>query len=190
MSGAALSVCVFCSSSVRLPGHYLRLARQVGAGIADRGWNLVSGGEHVSMMGAVAAAARAGGAHTLGVVPRVLLPRADRDSDELVVTETMSERKAAMLGGAHALLTLPGGLGTCEELFEAWTARLLGVHTKPIVVLDVDGYFTGLLAWLERAHDSGFVSRSSLAAVVRASTVAEALDACAAAALPVEAEPA
>lgn len=141
-----LSIGLFCGSSREIPGHYLELAAQVGAGIAERGWGLVSGGEHVSMMGAVAAAARAGGAHTLGVVPRRLLTKADFESDELVVTESMGERKALMLASAHALLVLPGGLGTCEELFEA--------------------------------------SRSSLAAVTRASNVAEALDACARAGLP------
>jgi uncharacterized protein (TIGR00730 family) len=109
-----LSVGVFCSASRTIPGHYVELATQVGAGIAQRGWDLVSGGEHVSMMGAVAAAARAGGAHTLGVVTRSLLGKADLESDELVVTEFMSERKARMVASAHALLVLPGGIGTCE----------------------------------------------------------------------------
>src|SRR5262249_47108031 len=139
-----LSVCVFCSSSEAIPGRYLQLAARVGAGIAERGWDLVSGGEYVSMMGAVAAAARVGGARTVGVVPRVLLDRADMESDELLATESMSERKALMLENAHALLVLPGGIGTCEELFEVWIGRILGVHTKPIVLLDADEHFAGL----------------------------------------------
>lgn len=174
-----LFVGVFCSSSRAIPGHYLELAAQVGAGIAERGWDLVSGGEHVSMMGAVAAAARAGGAHTLGVVSRSLLVKADLESDELVVTESMGERKARMVAHAHALLVLPGGIGTCEELFEAWTGRILGVHAKPIVLLDVNGYFSGLLSWLGGVGERGFASRSALDMVTRASSVAEALDACA-----------
>lgn len=179
-----LCVGIFCGSSQNIPGHYLELATQVGAGIAERGWNLVSGGEHVSMMGAVAAAARAGGAHTLGVVPRSLLAKADFESDELVVTESMGERKALMVASAHVLLALPGGIGTCEELFEAWTGRLLGAHAKPIVLLDVNGHFSGLLSWLAAVGERGFVSRSALDVVTLASNVADALDACADAGLP------
>jgi uncharacterized protein (TIGR00730 family) len=173
-----LAVGVFCSASRRIPDHYLELAAQVGAGIAQRGWDLVSGGEHVSMMGALAAAARAGGAHTLGVVSQSLLDKADMESDELIVTESMGERKARMVASAHALLVLPGGIGTCEELFEAWTGRILGAHAKPIVLLDVDGYFSGLLSWLGTVSERGFASRSALDVVIRTANVAEALDAC------------
>jgi uncharacterized protein (TIGR00730 family) len=179
-----LCVGVFCSASRAIPGHYVELAAQVGAGIAQRGWDLVSGGEHVSMMGAVAAAARAGGAHTLGVVTRRLLGKADLESDDLVVTESMGERKARMVGSAHVLLVLPGGIGTCEELFEAWTGRILGVHAKPIVILDVNGYFSGLLSWLGGVGERGFASRSALDVVIRTSNVTQALDACAGAGLP------
>jgi uncharacterized protein (TIGR00730 family) len=178
------SVGVFCSASREISSHYLELAAQVGAGIAGRGWDLVSGGEHVSMMGAVATAARTGGARTLGVVSRSLLTRADLESDELVITESIGERKARMVEYAHALLVLPGGIGTCEELFEAWTGRMLGVHAKPIILLDMYGHFSGLLSWLGGVTKRGFASRSSLAAVTWASNVAEALDACAGAGLP------
>ncbi len=178
------SVGVFCSASREISSHYLELAAQVGAGIAERGWDLVSGGEHVSMMGAVATAARAGGAHTRGVVSRSLLSRADLESDELVVTESMGERKARMVEYAHALLVLPGGIGTCEELFEAWTGRILGTHAKPIILLDVYGHFSGLLSWLGGVARRGFANRSALAAVTLASNVAAALDACADVALP------
>jgi uncharacterized protein (TIGR00730 family) len=177
------SVGVFCSASRVISSNYLELAAQVGAGIAERGWGLVSGGEHVSMMGAVAAAARAGGAHTLGVVSRSLLVRADLESDELVVTESIGERKARMVEYADALLVLPGGIGTCEELFEAWTGRILGAHAKPIILLDVYEHFSGLLSWLGGVAKRGFASRSSLAAVTLAANVAEALDACAGAGL-------
>jgi uncharacterized protein (TIGR00730 family) len=178
-----LCVGVFCSASRAIPGHYVELAAQVGAGIAQRGWDLVSGGEHVSMMGAVAAAARAGGAHTLGVVTRSLLGKADLQSDELVVTESMGERKARMVASAHVLLVLPGGIGTCEELFEAWTGRILGGHAKPIILLNAHGYFSGLLSWLGGVGERGFASQSALDVVIRASNVAEALNACAGAGL-------
>ncbi|GLZ28447.1 cytokinin riboside 5'-monophosphate phosphoribohydrolase [Lentzea sp. NBRC 105346] len=173
------SVGVFCGSSPDIAPHYLRLAAGVGTAIAERRWTLVSGGEHVSMMGAVAVAARAGGGRTVGVVSRNLLHKADRDADELVITESMSARKAELLARSDALLVLPGGVGTCDEFFEVWTARMVGLHAKPIVVLDVDGFYTGLLAWLGDAHDHGFVRSSSLAAVTSARTVAQALDACA-----------
>lgn len=188
-----LCVGVFCSASRQIPGQYVELAAQVGAGIAQRGWDLVSGGERGSMMGAVAATARAGGAHTLGVVTRSLLGKADLGSDELVVTETVGERKARMVASAHVLLVLPGGIGTCEELFEAWTGRILGMHAKPIVLLDVNGYFSGLLSWLGTVGERGFASQSALDVVLRASNVAQALDACAGAGLlpgtPVTAAP-
>ena len=96
----------------------------------------------------------------------------------------MGERKARLVASAHVLLVLPGGIGTCEELFEAWTGRIVGAHAKPIVLLDVNGHFSGLLSWLGGVGERGFASRSSLAAVTRASNVAEALDACAGAGSP------
>ncbi|MFC5993956.1 TIGR00730 family Rossman fold protein [Pseudonocardia hispaniensis] len=175
------TVCVYCASSDSVPERYLELATAVGAGIAERGWNLVSGGGRVSMMGAVAAAARNGGARTIGVIPRALVDRevADVFADELLVTDTMRERKAVMEAHTDAFLALPGGIGTCEELFETWTAGTLGMHTKPVVLLDPDGHWAGLLAWLHELVERGFVSPQALARLVVATDVATALDACA-----------
>ena len=112
------------------------------------------------MMGAVALAARAGGARTTGVIPRSMVARewADHDSDELLVVDTMRERKALMEAHADAFLALPGGLGTCEELFEVWSAGVLGLHAKPVVLLDPDGHYAGLLAWVRGLGDRGFLS--------------------------------
>jgi uncharacterized protein (TIGR00730 family) len=157
------AVCVYCSASVTDPAQ-LRLAAQVGTEIARRGWQLVSGGGHVSMMGAVATAARAGGAHTVGVIPKGLVHRevADVDADELVVTDTMRERKQVMEARADAFLTLPGGIGTLEEFFEAWTGGYLGLHDKPLVVLDPHGHYRGLFAWLDELSSAGFVGRPAL----------------------------
>ena len=109
------------------------------------------------MMGAVAAAARAGGARTVGVIPRALIRRevADEGVDELLVTDTMRERKALMEAHADAFLTLPGGIGTCEEFFEVWTAGSLGIHDKPVVLLDPDGHYDGLLRWLRGLVTAG-----------------------------------
>jgi uncharacterized protein (TIGR00730 family) len=104
---------------------------------------------------------------------------ADFDADELLITETMRERKAEMDARADAFLALPGGLGTLEELLEVWTARVLGLHDKPVVVLDPDGLFAPLRAQLELLVDRGFVRAPAAAAVTWARDVAEALDACA-----------
>ena len=192
MGGGALSgapsdptpgrrVCVYCASVDGIPAHHLDLARDVGAGIAARGWELVSGGGRVSMMGAVARAARAGGARTTGVIPRSMVERewADHDSDELLVVETMRERKALMEDRADAFLALPGGLGTCEELFEVWTSGMLGLHAKPVVLLDPDGHYAGLLDWVRSLGEDGFVRPAGLRRLVVAPDVDAALDACA-----------
>ncbi|MCF7551149.1 TIGR00730 family Rossman fold protein [Pseudonocardia sp. WMMC193] len=175
-----MNVCVYCGSSDGVPQRYLDLATEVGTAIAARGWGLVSGGGRKSMMGAVAVAARKGGARTVGVIPRSMVERewADHDSDELLVTETMRERKALMEAHADAFLALPGGIGTCEELFEVWTAGSLGLHDKPVVVLDPDGHYAGLLDWVGGLVEGGFASQHSpLERLVVARTVEEALDA-------------
>ncbi|WP_300010210.1 TIGR00730 family Rossman fold protein [Pseudonocardia sp.] len=174
-------MCVYCASIETIAPHYPALAADVGREIATRGWELVSGGGRRSMMGAVATAARAGGARTTGVIPRSMVERewADHDSDELLVVDTMRERKALMEAHADAFLALPGGLGTCEELFEVWTSGYLGLHAKPVVLLDPDGHWTGLLDWVRGLGDRGFVQPVALAHLRVTTTVAAALDACA-----------
>ena len=116
------AVCVFCSSSGRIDSSYVELAAAVGTELGRRGHSLVSGGGSVSCMGAVASAARAAGARTIGVIPQVLhdLEVADHDADELVLTQDMRERKGVMDARADAFLALPGGLGTLEELIEIY----------------------------------------------------------------------
>jgi uncharacterized protein (TIGR00730 family) len=179
LEGRPYSVCVYCSASTVVPQQYLRLAAEVGTGIGRQSWQLVSGGENVAMMGAIARAARNAGARTVGVVPRALISRADIDAEELLVTETMRERKALMDARADAFLVLPGGIGTCEELFATWTARMVALHAKPFVLLDPDGHYIGLLDWIRDLHARGFVSAHALAAIARTSTVEEAVEACA-----------
>jgi uncharacterized protein (TIGR00730 family) len=132
------------------------------------------------MMGAVASSARAGGARTTGVMPRSMIERewADGDSDELLVVDTMRERKALMEAHADAFLTLPGGIGTCEEFFEVWTSGTLGLHAKPVVLLDPDGHYAGLLDWLHGLGTRGFLHGDALARLTLAADVETALDAC------------
>ena len=173
------AVCVYCASGPRHP-ELIELARTVGAAIADRGWTLVSGGGNVSAMGALAEAARAHAGRTVGVIPKALVHRevADVDADELVVTDTMRERKQVMEDRADAFLVLPGGIGTLEEFFEAWTAGYLGMHDKPLVMLDPFGHYDGLLAWLRGLVDSGYVSPGAMESLVVVGDVDAALDAC------------
>jgi uncharacterized protein (TIGR00730 family) len=173
-----VNICVYCSSSQTIDEPYLALATAVGARLAADGHGLVSGGGRVSMMGAVARAARSGGAHTVGVIPAHLVPLevADTDADELVVVETMRERKRVMDDRADAFLALPGGIGTLEELFEVWTAFTLGMHTKPVAVLDPDGFYEPLWSWLDDLERRGFVRSAALAALHRVSTVDAAFD--------------
>lgn len=172
-------ICVFCSSSARIDPVHVALAAEVGALLAARGHELVSGGGRVSMMGAVAHAAREGGARTLGVIPRALvgLEVGDTDADELVVAADMRERKARMDASSDAFLALPGGLGTLEELLEIWVARSLGMHTKPVVVLDPCGAFAPLRHLVTSLTASGFVHADAVEQVVWTDTAAAALDA-------------
>jgi uncharacterized protein (TIGR00730 family) len=173
------AICVFCSSSTRIDRAYIDLAADVGTELARRGHTLVSGGGALSCMGAVARAARAGGAHTLGVIPAALLELevGDQDADELLVVDDMRTRKGLMDERSDAFLTLPGGLGTLEELLEVWVARFLGMHAKPVVALDPDGLFAPLRQQVEILVDQGFVRRQAADALTWAVTVDEALDA-------------
>nr|WP_269330145.1 TIGR00730 family Rossman fold protein [Kineosporia babensis] len=171
-------ICVFCSSSVRIDPAFVELAAQVGTAIAARGHDLVSGGGSVSMMGAVAQAVRAGGRHTVGVIPQALvdLEVADHDSDELIVTPDMRTRKGRMDELADAFLTLPGGIGTLEELTEVWVAASLGMHAKPVVVLDPTGLYAPLHELIRKLSAENFLSESALETLAWTASVDEALD--------------
>jgi len=170
------ALCVFCASSTRIDARHLDVASAVGTEIGRRGWTLVSGGGSVGSMGALARAARSAGARTVGVIPRALvdLEVADHDADELVVTDDMRSRKAAMEARSDAVLTLPGGLGTLEELFETWTARSLGMHARPVVVLDPFGTYAALRSYVDRLVEQAFVHPEALGALSWAAEVSEA----------------
>jgi uncharacterized protein (TIGR00730 family) len=172
------AICVFCASSRELEPHWLELAREVGVALAARGHRLVSGGGCVGMMGALAEGARSGGAHTTGVIPRALmnLEVADADAAELLVTADMAGRKVLMVEKSDAFLTLPGGLGTLDELFEVWTTAVLAMHRKPVVLLDAHGFYAGLVRWLHALTPAGFVSARALDDLVVVDTVDAALD--------------
>ncbi|MFF5206808.1 TIGR00730 family Rossman fold protein [Streptosporangium sp. NPDC000396] len=169
-------ICVFLASSQKIDRKYLTLAEDVGTELARRGHTLVSGGAKVSCMGAVARATRAGGGRTVGVIPQAMVDVeiADVDSDELIVTADMRERKGVMDARSDAFLVLPGGIGTLEELFEIWTTRTLGMHDKPLVILDPWGIYRPLRDLVENMHAEGFTRPNVFDAISWTTTVEEA----------------
>ena len=154
-----MNICVYCASGDGIDAAYLELADAVGRRIAADGHALVSGGGRVSMMGAVARAARTGGAHTTGVIPQHLVDKevAHDGVSELRVVDGMHARKADMAARADAFVALPGGAGTLEELFEVWTWAQLGLHDKPVALLDVEGYYQPLVRFVDHMVDEGFL---------------------------------
>ena len=174
------AVCVYCAS---IPEHpeLLKLASELGEAIAERGWTLVWGGGRVSAMGAVASAARARGGRTVGVIPENLmrLEVADTEADELVVSDTMHERKQVMEDRADAFIVLPGGVGTLDELLDAWTTGYLREHDKPVVLLDAFGHYEGLWLWLCGLLDSGYIPQAAMDRLVLVDKVDAAVEACA-----------
>ena len=179
-SASEWAVCVYCASGPAHP-ELLELAAELGEAIAERGWTLVWGGGRVSAMGAVASAARARGGRTVGVIPQNLMRReiADAEADELIVSETMHERKQIMEDRADAFIVLPGGVGTLDELLDAWTTGYLGLHRKPIVMLDALGHYEGLWLWLCGLVDSGYISQTAMDRLVLVDKVSAAVEACA-----------
>lgn len=156
-----LTVCVYCGSR---PGHdpaHMALAREVGHWIGANGAQLVYGGGHHGLMGAVADAALAAGARVIGVIPEALveMEAAHQGCTELHVVANMHQRKQLMAERADVFLALPGGIGTFEELFEVWTWRQLGYHDKPIGLLNASGYYDALLAFLGSSVQAGFMGQ-------------------------------
>lgn len=172
------SVCVFCASGMDIDVKYLRLAAEVGEELGRRGLGLVSGAGSISSMGSLARAARRCEVYTVGVIPQALTEYevVDEDADELIVTTTMRERKAVMDERSDAFLVLPGGLGTLEEFVEAWVGRVLGMHHKPVVVLDPWDDFEHLHRLVRSMVDGRFLSLDSAAAVAWTQGVSEAFD--------------
>ena len=163
MTALMRAVCVYCGSNPGADPLYLDAARGLGRALAEAGLGLVYGGARVGLMGAVADAALAVGGEVVGVLPASLRARelAHDGLTELVIVDSMHERKAIMAERADAFVALPGGLGTLEELFEVLTWAQLGIHAKPCGVLDVAGYWTPLLRFLDRSVEQGFVTQLS-----------------------------
>lgn len=152
-------ICVYCAANDGVRPEYLAAARQMGTVLAARGLTLLYGGARIGLMGAMADAALAGGGEVIGVMPHGLVERevAHRNLTTLLVVDTMHERKATLATQADAFIAMPGGLGTLEELFETWTWAQLGVHRKPIGLLDVAGYWRPLVAMMDHVAAEGFL---------------------------------
>lgn len=155
----ASSVCVYCGSREGASPAYVRAAAALGTAIARRGLGLVYGGGNVGLMGHLADAALARGGRVVGVIPEVLEARelAHRRLHELIVVPDMHRRKAIMAERASAFVALPGGYGTLEELFEAMAWAQLGFHGKPVGLLNTEGYFDPLIAFLDHAVRQQFL---------------------------------
>ncbi|MDO8387873.1 MAG: TIGR00730 family Rossman fold protein [Polaromonas sp.] len=156
----AFSLCVYCGSRPGVEPAFAETARLVGTWIAEHGGQLVYGGGHNGLMGIVADATLAAGGRVIGVIPKALVEKewAHTGCTELHIVDTMHERKRIMAEHADAFLSLPGGIGTLEEFFEVWTWRQLGYHAKPVGLLNLNGYYTDLLAFLASSVQSGFMS--------------------------------
>jgi len=150
---------VYCGGNDGARPGYVALARTLGQTLAQRGIGLVYGGGRTGLMGAMADAALAAGGEVIGVMPHGLVERevAHRELTHLHIVDSMHERKAMMASLADAFITLPGGIGTLEEFFETWTWAQLGVHRKPMGLLDVDGFWAPLLALFAHMEGEGFL---------------------------------
>ena len=167
MAATPHSICVYCGARDGARPAYAQAAEALGRLLADEGWRLVYGAGDVGLMGRVARSAQAAGGATFGVIPAHLMAWevGKRDLDTLVVTETMHERKKVMFMNADAVVVLPGGAGSLDEFFEALTWRQLGLHEKPVYLLNIDGYWDPLIALLRHVVDEGFAEAEMLSYV-------------------------
>ncbi len=171
-------LCVFCGSRQGRLAAYAAAARELGGELARRGLGLVFGGGHIGLMGVVADAVLAAGGEVIGVIPRSLVDKelAHPQVRDMRIVDTMHQRKAIMADLSEAFAALPGGYGTADEFFEMLTWAQLGIHHKPVGLLNTAGFFDPLLAWIDRTVRDGFVKPSNRALVRSAKDVNELLD--------------
>jgi uncharacterized protein (TIGR00730 family) len=169
---------VYCGSSMGADPLFAETARSLGEDMARRGLDLVYGGGHRGLMGVVADSVLAGGGKAFGVIPRALveLEVAHRGLTELHTVESMHERKAKMTELTDAFIAIPGGIGTLDELFEAWTWNALGYHSKPFCLLNVAGFLDRMIEFLDHVTASGFMSPARRGQLLVASEIGEAIE--------------
>ena len=168
-------LCVYCASGKELDPKYYAAGAALGRGLAERGWGLVFGGGKAGVMGSVALAAKVAGAKVVGVIPDFMVARelAYLEADELIVVPSMRERRRIMEERASAFVTLPGGIGTLEELVEILVGRALNRHDKPLVLVNQDGFYDELLAFFEKMVREKFKSAGMMDIMPVARTVDE-----------------
>ncbi|KAA8518473.1 hypothetical protein F0562_015979 [Nyssa sinensis] len=168
-------ICVFCGSSSGKKASYQEAAVELGKELVERRIDLVYGGGSVGLMGLVSQAVHDGGRHVLGVIPRTLMPRelTGETIGEVRAVSDMHQRKAEMARQADAFIALPGGYGTLEELLEVITWAQLGIHRKPVGLLNVEGYYNSLLSFIDKAVDEGFISPAARRIIISAPTAKE-----------------
>ncbi|MEM1237192.1 MAG: TIGR00730 family Rossman fold protein [Pseudomonadota bacterium] len=176
MTSATRSLCVYCGARPGTDPAYAAAADAMGAELGKRGWRLVYGAGDVGIMGLLANAAKEAGADTFGVIPEHLVHMevGKTDLDRYIVTETMHERKKVMFMNADAIAILPGGAGSLDEFFEVLTWAQIGLHGKPIVLVNIAGYWDPLVALIDHVITQGFAA-SSLKDLFR---VADTVEAC------------
>ena len=169
---------VYCGSAPGSRPEFADATRATAAAMISHGVDLVYGGGRLGLMGLIADSVLDGGGHVFGVIPKALvnLEVAHEGVTELHTVETMHERKAKMTDLADAFLALPGGIGTLDELFEAWSWNALGYHAKPFCLLNVDGFWDGMITFIDHATESGFLSAQRRGQLLVASTPEEALE--------------
>ncbi|WP_137918013.1 TIGR00730 family Rossman fold protein [Hydrogenophaga sp. 2FB] len=160
MTDPTFSLCVYCGSRPGVDPAFAETARAIGEWIGGHGGQLVYGGGRNGLMGVVAEATLAAGGRVVGIIPKALVEKewAHNGCTELHVVDTMHERKRMMAERADAFLALPGGIGTFEEFFEVWTWRQLGYHDKPVGLLNVAGYYDGLMTFLRAGVEQAFMN--------------------------------
>ncbi len=167
------SVCVYCGARTGVRPAYAEAARDTGAMLARNGWRLIYGAGDVGLMGEVARAAMDDGGEAMGVIPVHLIAREQgrRDLSRFIVTENMHERKKVMYMNSDAIVVLPGGAGSLDEFFEVLTWRQLGLHSRPILLLDIEGYWGPLCDMLAHVVAEGFAEESLLGYIGRIADV-------------------
>ena len=167
MNTPAFSVCVYCGSRNGIQPEYADVARQVGTWIGQHNGQLVYGGGNNGLMGLVAQATADAGGRVVGIIPKALQTKENTRTacTELHVVDTMHERKHMMAERADVFLALPGGIGTFEEFFEVWTWRQLGYHDKPVGLLNLNGYYDGLLSFLSSVVSHRFMVDAQMALI-------------------------
>jgi hypothetical protein len=172
------AVCVYCGARIGKDPDHETAAREFGEALAAHGWGLIYGGGNIGLMGVIARSMLSAGGEVVGVIPQALLDVEVglRDATELIVTDTLRERKAIMDERADVFVAMPGGFGTFEELLEVLTLRQLHYHDKPIILLNLNGYYNPLLRLFEHALEEGYISQRQLQLYEDVGSVSEAID--------------